>query len=249
MLPPERGQSDTSCNRVSLASNMPKRKAADDARQPGWPDSVKTEAGIKARNDALKRKQPSYEVEYTTASTKVAKKTFYFASGKMPVAMARAVDPTGTARHAERPSAKMYKAGVRSHLGVEDLCCGGFAGSTDSWSSDQPMPDEPNQCDVGWQPGPIDRPVPEFKGPPRGPTNAAIDHTWTPQEIMNSELLTDDFCDLLAKHAIGHCKAYRKEKKLETAKQLKASKNRVEKAMGLRLAHVDKELVRLWIAA
>ena len=70
------------------------------------------------------------------------------------------------------------------------------------------MPDEGNECDVGWMPGPIDRAVPKFTGPEPGPTDPALNSESSPVDVMKA-LLKPELLSLMARVAKAHCIAYR----------------------------------------
>ena len=110
------------------------------------------------RAKAVRLKQPSYVVPYKTDGGKMAEKTMWISSGFMPVLMARAVEKIEGARVMQRPSKMAYEQGLRDVRDVPELQPGGFDGNTTGWATKDPMPDEGNEVDVGWLPGPIDRP-------------------------------------------------------------------------------------------
>ena len=172
----------------------------------------------------------------------------WLATGMMPVMMDRGVKEVDGARVMQRPSKKAYALGVEDVREVEELQPGSFDGNTSNWASTDPMPDEPNECDVGWMPGPIDRKLFPFRGATPGPADSSLNSESTPTDVMNG-LLTNELLDLIAEAGKDHCRAYRAQKGITSKKTLKASKDKPQIALGFKLSIVDRRLVSLWLSA
>ena len=82
----------------------------------------------------------------------------------------------------------------------------------EDWAeADMTMPLESKPQDCGWKPGPIERELPEFKGPKPGPTDTSFNSDTTPEQIMATQL-TPEFKAKWVEYTLAHCKAYRAAK-------------------------------------
>ena len=244
----------------SLNGMPPKKPRGGPERQAVWPDGTDVAAAHKARAAAMKAKEQSYMITYTTSGGTKNTKEIFIAAAKMPVFMERSVTKSDKARASQRPSRQARDLGHKNVRDCPDLIPGGFAGNTDSWDGPDDMPDEARLEDSGWLPGPIKRDLPPFdlgidsNGEPRkpGPADPLLNEKSGPEEIME-RLLTDDLCDDMAAYLVSHATYYRKSKKLTSRAALKASKDFVEQAWGWSLdgaKHASgRLLVRVWIAA
>ena len=75
-------------------------------------------------------------------------------------------------RYDRRPSALAKKQNRRRSTDV--LKADEFDGNRDGWTTKDPMPEEKQESDLGWKPGPVVRPLPSFNGPKQGPTNPSF---------------------------------------------------------------------------
>ena len=124
--------------------------------------------------------------KYTTKGGKVKWRTWYKTSFKRPQYIERSVKLIEGERHARRPSARVKAEGLQ--YASEKFTAGGFEGNTSSWATAVKMPDEKEAEDVGWQPGPIVRDLPTFKGPTPGPTDPRLNASATAMAFFNSQI-------------------------------------------------------------
>ena len=108
--------------------------------------------------------QPSYDVEWVDGGSK-KKATFWIVNAKAPKIYPRHVELQTQRREAMRPS-KVAK--VAGHRSVRSALIADGAGADDWEDHDEYMPDENEECDVSWQPGPISRDLPAFTGLAKG---------------------------------------------------------------------------------
>ena len=112
-------------------------------------------------------------------------------------------------RWGRRPSALVKSAGKR--YATEKLIADEYDGCRDDFSSEDRMPDEYMQDDVGWNPGPIVKPRPPFRGPKPGPADPNITAHSSARTIM-AGLLTKEFKYLVCKHTYTHILAWRAQR-------------------------------------
>lgn len=87
-------------------------------------------------------------------------------TAKAPVYLERNLTVIEGERHARRPSSLAKKAGQR--YPGPPLAADEYAGNRQQWEGTDTFPPEFAEEDVGWLAGPIDRPLPQFKGPTPG---------------------------------------------------------------------------------
>ena len=151
----------------------------------------------------------AYEVFATTRAGAPKKKTMWRATTHAPQVMARNLRSIEGERWSRRPSA-LVKAADKRYTS-EQLVADGYDGNKDNFATAESMPDENMQDDIGWNPGPIVKNLPEFRGPKPGPTVPTIKANSPTREIM-SHILTGDFKRLVCKHTYAHVVAWRKER-------------------------------------
>lgn len=110
-------------------------------------------------------------------------------------------------RHQRRPSSIARKAGFR--YSTEVLVADRFEVPGESWLGEERMPNESDSADLGWCPGPIDRELPEFKGPKPGPTNAEL-HQYSSEVTIMRDLITDRFKKRCQQLTAQHVEMFRK---------------------------------------
>ena len=126
-----------------------------------------------------------------------------------PVYVDRSVREIPGERWARRPSQLAKLAGKRT--AAEVLFADSYDGATDDWATTEPMPYETNIDDCNWEPGPIHRPNPVFKGPTPGPTDPSLAADTCEEKYVNSQI-SDAFLDLCVRYTTGHARAWRRER-------------------------------------
>ena len=125
-----------------------------------------------------------------------------------PIYLERNLTEIEGARHARRPSSLAKKQDAVSAGSI--ITAEEYPGNRDNWSdAAEEMPLEYDERDCGWLPGPIDRPLPAFKGLPRGPKNPAL-KAGAPMDMFVSELLTKGFKEKVIEYSKAHIKEWRK---------------------------------------
>ena len=120
------------------------------------------------------------------------------ASGQRPRVQQRVCRFVAGRRKAWAPHAIARRATGDTKARAIDNCVPAQA-HYDNAESDQELPFEAHEEDIGWLPGPVNgsagRPIPAFTGPPTGPANRRLTRRSSLRTIMKEVHLTDEFLD------------------------------------------------------
>ena len=162
-------------------------------------------------------------------------KSLWRAAGNKPVVQRRTVTSAPGKRWSQRPSERVGPGA----LAVDALVT--TATSVQSWETEDELPFECHQEDVGWRAGPVGgssgRKLPDFTGPKPGPTSARLTARSGSRAVMRSVQFTPRYKQSVIRLARQHAYAWQRSH---------STRDKIEKAFSA--AKLVEDHVELWLA-